>query len=520
MTDPALRQFACLFVLSLALTACGGAQAPEQVPTSMPDELPVSEANAPDLVAESTQSHSVTIRIVFDAGSAADRPGQEGITALSADLMVEGGAGALSYAEMSERLFPMAASLSAHTSRDQTVFVGRVHRDHLDDFYSLFRSVLLEPRLGQADFDRLRRRAQNRLELELRGSNDEQLGKEVLQAMIYEGHPFGHPGAGTVSALEALTLDDVVAHRRRAFCASRATVGVMGGYPEGFAERVRADVGSLSSAECADREALPEPALDGPRVWLVDKPDGGAVAISMGMPIDVLRGDPDYAALVFAAAYFGQHRTFTGRLMTEMRGERGLNYGDYAYIEHFDQDGWSAMPSPNTARRQQYFSIWVRPVNVEHAHFALRMAVKELNDFVANGLSEADFDRILPYVQGYYALYLQTESRQLGFAIDDRFYSQELSWLDMLQSQWGELTVDQVNAAIRRHVDPSDLQVAVVHPSAAEFADVLASEAPSPIEYAAEVPAEVLAEDEAIVPYVVGIPRDRMTIIPLDSVFQ
>ena len=90
----------------------------------------------------------------------------------------------------------------------------------------------------------------------------------------------------------------------------------------------------------------------------------------------------------------------------------------------------------------------------------------------------------------------------------------------MLQSQWGELTVDQVNAAIRRHVDPSDLQVAVVHPSAAEFADVLASEAPSPIEYAAEVPAEVLAEDEAIVPFVVGIPRDRMTIIPLDSVFQ
>lgn len=472
------------------------------------------------LVARPTDSPMVTIRVVFDAGSAEDPPGHEGVTALAADLMAEGGAGALSYAELTQRLFPMAAELGAQTYRDETVFVGRVHRDYLDTFYALFRSVLLEPRLEQSDFERLRARALVSLELELRGTNDEALGKEALQAMLYEGHPYGHPPAGRVSALQALTLDDVTAQRARVFCGGRATVGVIGGFPEGFAQRVQDDVASLSQAECVGRRELPEPALDGPRVWLIQKDDAGAVAISMGMPVDVVRGDPDYPALVLAAAYLGQHRTFAGRLMTEMRGERGLNYGDYAYVEHFVQDGWSAMPRPNTARRQQYFSIWIRPVNLEQAHFAVRMAVKELRDFVDHGLSEADFERILPYVRGYYALYQQTESRQLGFALDDGFYGQDRPWLDVLLSGWSELTRDEVNAAIRRHLDPSHLQIAIVHPDAEGFAEALASEEPSPIAYSAEPPDDVLDEDLAIVPYRVGIPRSQMTVVPVEQMFQ
>ena len=483
-------------------------------------EIEREPLGAIQLVADQTGSAMVTIRVVFDAGSAEDPAGQEGLTTLTADLMVEGGAGELSYAQITEQLFPMAAELSVDTTRDQTVFLGRVHVDHLDDFYTVFRSVLLSPQLGATDFERLRTRALSAIELELRGNNDEELGKETLQAMLYEGHPFGHPPTGTVTGLQALTVDDVVTQRRRVFCGARATVGVIGGFPELFAERVRDDVASLAHEQCVGRLVLDEPELDGPRVWLVQKDDVTAVAISMGVPVDLVRGDEDYPALVLAAAYLGQHRTFAGRLMNEMRGERGLNYGDYAYIESFEQDGWSSMPRPNASRRQQYFSIWIRPVNVEQAHFAVRMAVKELRDFVEQGLSEADFERIRAYVQGYYALYLQTESRQLGYAIDDVFYAEEQPWIEVLQAEWATLTVEEANAAIQRHVDPSNLQIAVVHPNADHFADELAADGPSPIEYVADVPPEVLAEDLEIVPYLVGIERERMLVIPLEAVFE
>ena len=63
-------------------------------------------------------------------------------------------------------------------------------------------------------------------------------------------------------------------------------------------------------------------------------------------------------------SYFGEHRTFSGLLMNKMRGDRGLNYGDYAYIESFIQDGGSRFPVPNIPRRQQFSASGSGPSHI------------------------------------------------------------------------------------------------------------------------------------------------------------
>ncbi|MFW5920593.1 MAG: M16 family metallopeptidase [Polyangiales bacterium] len=496
--------------------ATGGADTGEQA--AGPKREPLGETA---LITRESESPVIDFRIVFDAGSAADPDGKEGLTNLTASLMAQGGAGDWSFAEITEKLYPMAGRIDVHVGRDQTAFVGRVHRDHLEDFYAILRAMLSDPKLGEGDYERVKAQVLSALTLELRGNDDEELGKEALQASMYGDHPYGHPVLGTESGLGAIELSDVRDHRERVFCGGRATVGLAGDLPEGFAERVNKGVAELSFDACQGRMGLPAPAeVEAPRVLLVDKPEAKSVAISMGLHTGVTRAHEDYPALVLAAAYFGQHRQFVGRLMQEMRGERGLNYGDYAYIEHFEQQGWSRFPRANISRRQQYFSMWIRPVNVDQAHFATRMAVRELHRFVEKGLTPDDFERVRTFVDRYYALYLQTESRRLGFAIDGRFYGTEEPWLERLRGAWKRMTVEDVNAAIRRHIDPSGLQIALVHPDAEAFADTLASDEPSPIEYDAEVPDEVLAEDEEIVGYEIGIPRDRMTITPVSSMFE
>jgi zinc protease len=240
-------------VLLLALAACGSStptpvhvEPPPPDPTPPPAvEIPREPLGAIRLVEQRSELPVVTLRVVFDAGSAEDPSGREGLTALTATLMAEGGAGELSYAQREERLFPMAAELSVQVDRDATAFVARVHRDHLDAFYPLFRDVLARPTLSAEDFARVRTQAQNALTLELRGNDDEEFGKEMLQWMLYDGHPYRHPTLGTEAGLGAITLEDVRAHRARVLCGARATAGVAGGYPEGFAARVRDDVAGL-----------------------------------------------------------------------------------------------------------------------------------------------------------------------------------------------------------------------------------------------------------------------------------
>ncbi|MNC99587.1 hypothetical protein D3C83_179240 [compost metagenome] len=58
-------------------------------------------------------------------------------------------------------------------------------------------------------------------------------------------------------------------------------------------------------------------------------------------------------------------------------------------------------------------------------------------------------------------------------------------------------------------------------PQAAELADRIARDAPSPIDYGETAPpAHVTEEDREIIAYRLRIPRDRMRIVPLPQTFR
>ena len=74
------------------------------------------------------------------------------------------------------------------------------------------------------------------------------------------------------------------------------------------------------------------------------------MGIHFGYPLPITRADADYYPLMVANSFLGEHRTFNGRLMNELRGERGLNYGDYSYIEYWDSAAVHQQPDPAACR--------------------------------------------------------------------------------------------------------------------------------------------------------------------------
>jgi len=156
-----------------------------------------------------TASPLVDFRFLFTTGAARDPLGKEGLAQLTAMMVADAGSREVPYAELRQRLFPMAAWFGAQVDKEMTVFYGRAHRDNVEAYYDLVAGQLLDPGFREEDFERVRTNLVNYVRVGLRANNDEELGKEVLYEVLYAGHPYGHLTAGHVAALEALTLDDV-----------------------------------------------------------------------------------------------------------------------------------------------------------------------------------------------------------------------------------------------------------------------------------------------------------------------
>src|SRR5262245_38001257 len=84
----------------------------------------------------------VTFRILFTTGSAYDPPGKEGLAALTASMLAEGGTRSMSYDQIVQALYPMASSITSQTDKEMTVFSGTTHVENLDKYYGLLKDML------------------------------------------------------------------------------------------------------------------------------------------------------------------------------------------------------------------------------------------------------------------------------------------------------------------------------------------------------------------------------------------
>ncbi len=296
----------------------------------------------------------IVFRIVFTTGAAFDPAGKEGLASLTAAMLGEGGSRAMTYQQIVEAMYPMASSVDWQVDKEMTVFSGTTHVENLDRFYTLLKDMLLDPGFRPDDFARVRDDATNFLKVSLREGNDEELGKEYLYNVIYAGHPYAHHNRGTIGALQKLTLDDVRAFYRAHYTRANLMIGLAGGYPSGLSQRVESDFARLPDGT-ADKKRFDGPKLAaGTRLNIVTR-DTRSTAISLGFPIDVNRASKDWPALAVVASYLGQHRSSNSYLYQRLREARGLNYGDYAYVEYFPRGMFQFTPDPNLARQQQIF---------------------------------------------------------------------------------------------------------------------------------------------------------------------
>jgi zinc protease len=463
----------------------------------------------------SAGSPLVSIRLQFNAGSIYDPPGKEGLAALTSLMIGQAGTERRSYTDLLGALYPMAAEIGTDTDREVALVAGTVHRDKLADYVSLLEEAVLHPAFAQADFERNKQQLTSALTNGLR-SNDELLGLEMLQNQIYKGHPYGHAPAGTVEGLKSITLDDVKKFYRERYTQASLMLGVAGGYPQDFPAKLQKDLAALPQGTTARMDVPPAPKATGRNFVLVDK-QTASVGINFGFPLPITRKDADYFPLMVANSFLGEHRTFHGRLMQQLRGQRGLNYGDYSYIEYWQAPPFTTNPSPNVPRRSQYFSVWIRPVVPTDAHFALRAGLYEVQRLRDKGLTQAEFELTRDFLVNYSKLWAQSLPDRLGFQMDSKYYGMPY-YIDEIDARLKKMTVAEVNAAVKKYLSTDNYTAVFVTDDAQQLKDALQKDQPSPKTYNAAVAADVTETDKTIT--AIKVQPTSIEVVPVAQVFE
>jgi zinc protease len=460
---------------------------------------------------------TVAFTVWFQVGSQNDPPGKDGLAALTGALISNGATATNGYQEILEKLYPLASEYSVHVDKEMTTLNGHSHIENLEKYFALLTDAYLRPDFNQDDFNRLKSDQLNYLEKTLRYASDEELGKEVLSTIIFTGTPYRHPVQGTVAGLKSITLDDVKVFYKKFYIRENARVALGGGYPSWLVKRFEKTLESLPSGQVTGTPVAEPPQIEGRSVVLVQK-DNSDASISLGFPISVRRGERAFYALWIANSWLGEHRNSSGRLYNVIRGKRGMNYGNYSYIEAFPQGGSRFMPPVNVARRQQIFQIWIRTLPNSQAQFALRAAVRQLVELIEKGMNASEFELTRSFLSKYYLHFAETTQMRLGYAVDDVFYGiSGKGHLARFSEMMASMSLDEVNAALKKYLQHENMIIVIITGEAESLAEALRKDLPSPMKYGSSKAVDVLEEDKLIESY--SLEFGAVRIFPVEETF-
>ena len=268
-------------------------------------------------------------------------------------------------------------------------------------------------------------------------------GKTFMKA-LYGDHPYAHPSIGYKETIEAIDLDAVRGFYERYIVTANLIITIVGNLTREQAEAVAHRLAaSLPQGEKA--AAIPPVAqLEQAQTIHVPFPTE-QVHVLIGQPM-IEKGNPDFYALRLANHVLGGSG-FGSRIMEEVRVKRGLAYSSHSYFRTFRR------PGPFVVSFQ---------TKKEQLDGALDLVENLLDDFVANGIREEEYQLSLASIRGNYAMHMASNQSILGSVGSLAFYNLGIDYFNHYLDNFDRLDRERVNDTIKKHMQPQKMVTVVV----------------------------------------------------------
>ncbi len=408
---------------------------------NMADQAHRSKIDGIDLITYHTNVKDVVIIMgVLPAGDAMVESGNIAIPTLSG-MMLDRGTKALDKFAIADKLDNVGAEISFAVGVQSLEVRAKCLKKDLPMIIETIAAELRTPALQVAEFSKAKQQFIGELE-----ASAQDTGARSAEAFNRAVFPAGHPNrphtlSEYIAAARSASIEEIRAFQAKYYGPAHMTLVVVGDVSDADTEgEITKAFSGWSGGQDYVRPAKPASATAASDVTvpLADKP---SVTMLLGQATGLRYSDPDTLALRVGTAILG--RGFTGRLMGTVRDKEGLTYNIGASMaDDSIVDGlWQISAS---------FAPALLSKGVESTR-------RELVKWWTDGVTDQELATRKQGAVGGYFVGMSTTSGLAETILINTQRGFDPTWLDAYPKAVKALTREQVNAAIKTHLNPGSM---------------------------------------------------------------
>jgi len=383
---------------------------------------------------------SATVGVWADVGSAAERPGERGISHVVEHMLFKGTARRTAR-EIAETMDGIGGNLNAFTDKESTCYYAKVMDRHLPLALDVLGDMFLHSTFDPEELAKEQKVILEEIKM-YEDSPDELIHDLFIQTM-WKGANLGDPTIGFADTVSAVTPDDLRAHMRNHYAPNSVIVAAAGNVDhDAFVAEVEKNFAGFAGA-CA--LPVPEAPATTPNALFRHKESEQAHVVLGTRGLSAV-DERRYALSVLDTILGGG---MSSRLFQEIREKRGLVYSVYTFQASYRAAGLFGVYAGASAENVQ------KCVDVIGEQFA---AVRE------RGVTEAELRLAKEHMKGSLTLSLESSSsRMIRLGRNEFAFGRQIS-TEEIEARVDAVTLDEVRGVAHELFAPANLGLCVLGP--------------------------------------------------------
>ena len=394
------------------------------------------------VLAERHDVPMINLSFQIKSGHATDPIGQPGLANFTMSMLTEGSK-SFDALELSDQLEELGTDLYTNTGLDSSSINISSLKSSFEESIEIMFEVITEPTFDQEEIDRKKIRWLAAIDQSLSTPNG--MVSNLIPEILYgEDHPYAKPfsGNGTRESIQWMSRDDLINYKNRFIAPSNGTLILVGDTNlDEILPTLEAQFGSwpenrmLKGAQL-DYTINKEP--DSRRVFLIDKPGAVQSLIVAGQLMPGMRTSDEIDIDLMNRVIGG---SFTSRLNMNLREDKSWSYGVRTRLSQYKG------PRP---------MLVSAPVQTDKTVDSIQEIIREYDEYLSsNPAKNEELEAIVNDLSlgliGDFETFGSLMSGLSGIVSFDR----EDDFLDNLPTKYRSMTIDDINAAAQRYIDPS-----------------------------------------------------------------